>query len=152
MRLSALTRPGLIFPELGALDRGELLRDLARRMAEADAVPDGDELFGRLWEREELGSTGIGAGVAVPHCTLDGLSKVVLAIGIHPKGIDFSAVDGQPVRLFFCIVSPSRNPAAHLKVLSSISRWVQVKDQVDELLRQTDPVELHGLLAAGEEG
>ena len=88
----------------------------------------------------------------MPHCKLDGLAKVVLAIGIHPKGLDFGAVDGQPVRLFFCIVSPSRNPAAHLKVLSSISRWVQVKDQVDELLRQTDPVELHGLLAAGEEG
>ena len=121
MHLATLTRPELIFPDLGSAGRSEqnVLDELAARVAAAGAVPDARELSARLAEREALGSTGVGGGVAIPHCKLNGLSRAILAIGIAPEGIEFRAVDALPVRLFFLVVSPSQSPAEHLQVLAA---------------------------------
>lgn len=151
MRLSELTHPGLVFPDLDAPDRVALLRDLARRIVEQGVLDDGDALFSSLWEREELASTGIGSGVAVPHCKMDRVDEVVLVIAFHRRGIDFGAPDAQPVHLFFCIVSPTRAPAAHLQCLAAISRWVKSEDRIEALLRHDDPTIILRLLAEGEE-
>lgn len=151
MRLFELTRTDLIFPELDAPDRVTLLRDLARRIVAQGVLSDSDSLFSNLWEREELGSTGIGSGVAVPHCKMNRLNDVILAVALHRRGIDFGASDGLPVHLFFCIVSPKRAPAAHLQCLAAISRWVKSAERVGELLRQNDPTTILRLLAEGEE-
>ena len=142
MELGALTSPELIFPRLDCSDRTGLLRDLARRMAELGHVKDADELYDRLLEREHLGSTGVGAGVAIPHCKISDLDRVILAIGLTETGIDFGAVDGEPVRLFFLVVSPNHSPAAHLQCLAAISKWVKVEERVQGLLELDDPEEI----------
>ncbi|HEX9731485.1 MAG TPA: PTS sugar transporter subunit IIA [Thermoanaerobaculia bacterium] len=138
MELASLTSPELIFPRLEGADRTSVLRTLAHKVAAQGHVRDAQELFDRLLEREEVASTGVGGSVAIPHCKMSGLDRVLLAIGLLEKGIDFAAVDGQPVRLFFLVVSPSNAPAAHLQCLAAISKWVRHQGHVPALLDLDD--------------
>jgi len=87
--LGSLIRPELIFPDLPASDRQEVLRALAGRVTERGLVKSAGELFQRLLDRELLGSTGIGGGIAIPHCKLGGLKHGIVAVGIVPAGVDF---------------------------------------------------------------
>jgi PTS system nitrogen regulatory IIA component len=150
MRLASLTRPELIFVGLPGNDRAEVLRALAEKMAENGSVADPEELFQKLWEREKLGSTGIGTGVAIPHGKLKGLKHGLVAIGLTAQGIDFQAVDGRPVSLFFVVASPVESPAEHLQVLAAISRWVKGGHRVEKILQATDRDAIYKLLE--EEG
>ena len=150
--LEALARPGLVFPRLAGTDRASVLRELAGLVAEAGVVRDGVELYERLQERERLGSTGIGSGVAVPHCKVKGLDEVVMALGVASHGIDFEAADGLPVRLFFVLLSPHKQPAAHLRSLAAISRWVQHAGRLEKLLACHDPEEILATLGVEEAG
>ncbi len=97
MRLASLTRPDLIFTDLPATDRQGALRALAERIAGSGLAPTAEDLFNKLWEREQLGSTGIGGGIAIPHCKLKGLARGVVAVGLTREGVSFGAADGLPV-------------------------------------------------------
>lgn len=146
MRLASLTRPELIFPDLPAQGRDAVLRTLAGRISALGLVRDPEDLFQKLREREQLGSTGIGSGIAIPHCKLPGLSQGVVAIGMVPGGVDFGAPDGQPVRLLFLVLSPSAAPAEHLQVLATISRWIKNDRSADRILELRDPAAVLQLL------
>ena len=104
------------------------------------------DLYERLWEREKLGSTGIGAGVAVPHCKMARLERVVVAVARLRDGVEFDAIDQQPVRLVFLVVSPDDQPAAHLQCLATISKWIKVADHVEQILRLEDPAAICAML------
>lgn len=146
MRLGALIRPELIFPDLPAGDRAEVLQSLAGRVAERGLVADAGALFDKLWEREQLGSTAIGGGIAIPHCKVDRLKSGIVALGRVAEGVDFGAADGQPVRLFFLVISPSQSPAEHLQILAAISRWIKGGGRVEALLAQPDADALYEYL------
>jgi mannitol/fructose-specific phosphotransferase system IIA component (Ntr-type) len=145
-RLEELTSPGLIFPDLAADTAEGVLRELAERLAEQGLVRGAEDLFARLWERERLGTTAIGHGVAIPHCKLDPLPRVLVAVGVSRRGVDFGAADGTPVRLFFLVVSPSRSPAEHLQSLAAISKWVRSGGDVAALLAGQDAGEIYALI------
>lgn len=151
MRLGSLTRPELIFPDLPAAERSEVLRAFADRIASQGLVKSGAELYQRLWEREQLGSTGIGSGIAIPHCKLPGLAHGIVAVGMVPEGVDFGAPDGQPVKVLFLVVSPSGSPAEHLQVLAAISRWLRADHHAERLMKLQDPAQVYDLLR-DEEG
>lgn len=146
MQLDNLVALDLIFPELPAFDVSTVLRAFSDRIVAAERLSDADTLYQALWEREQLASTGIGHAVAVPHCKMDSIDDVLLAVGYTQKGIEFGAVDGKPVRLFFLVVSPTSQPAAHLHCLAAISKWVQKSGKVDTLLDTQDPERVLELL------
>lgn len=146
MRLGTLTRPELIFSELPVGEGTQILRVLADRIAAQGLVRNSEELFQKLWEREQLGSTGIGSGIAIPHCKLANLKKGVVAVGLAPAGVDFGAVDGQPVRLFFVVVSPVESPAEHLQILAAISRWVKTGQHAQKILELREPAAIYDFL------
>lgn len=150
MRLGSLARPELIFPDLPGTDRAGVLHALAENVAGKGLTPNAVDLYQKLMEREQLGSTGIGAGIAIPHCKLGGLKRGVLAIGLVPQGVEFGAADGEPVKVFFLIVSPSESPSEHLQVLSAISRWVKVDRHAERLLALGDANAVYDFLQ--EEG
>ena len=152
MQLSNLVRKDLIFPSLASTDASSVLRTFADRIAEAGGVSDAGELYGKLKEREELGSTGIGLGVAIPHCKLPGLKEILMAVGTVRQSIDFGAVDGKPVRLFFVLASPESNPAMHLKSLAAVSKWVKANRHVEEILSIDDPVDVYRYLSRDKTG
>lgn len=146
MLLGSLTRPELIFSGLEAADRPELLRALSSRIAALGLVRDGGELFKRLAEREQLGSTGIGSGIAIPHCKIAGLREEIVAVGLVPAGVDFEAADGRPVRVVFLVISPSDAPAQHLQVLAAISRWIKSGGNAERILELSEPRAVHQFL------
>lgn len=150
MPLASLIRPELILSNVESSDRASLLRKLANHIASAGLVDSGEVLFEKLIEREDLESTAFGGGVAIPHCKIDGLDEVLVAIAVVPQGIDFAAGDGMPVQLFFCIVSPSNSPVAHLQSLAAISRWIQSEQRVAALLQLDDPQAIHDFLSTSE--
>lgn len=136
--LASLIRRELIFPDLAGESRDTVLKNFALAMAERGAVRDGETLYRRLQEREALGTTGIGSGVAIPHCKLERLDGVVVAVGLSRQGVAFDAVDDQPVRLFFLVLSPPDAPAEHLKSLAAISRWAKADRHAERLLALRD--------------
>jgi PTS system nitrogen regulatory IIA component len=147
MSLASLTRPELIFPHLPAADSSTVLKALADRLAPELPGTGAEALYRKLMEREELGSTGIGSGIAIPHCKMAKLDRAALAIGITDEGVEFGAVDGQPVKLFILLVSPDDSPAEHLQVLASISRWVKAESHVRRILDNPDRNAIYTLLA-----
>lgn len=147
--LAELTRPELVFPDLPGSDSPTVLKALSDRVAPYVPGAGADLLYRKLLEREELGSTGIGSGVAIPHCKMEKLEQSVLAVGMLRKGIDFQAVDQQPVRLFFLLISPKSAPAVHLRVLASISKWVKSDHHVEQILGTSNRETIYGLLDPG---
>jgi mannitol/fructose-specific phosphotransferase system IIA component (Ntr-type) len=148
--LFALSAPGLVFPGLSDVDRQAVLRRLATGIAATlGGLADDATLVRGFAEREALGSTALGAGIAVPHCRIAGLNRPWIAIGLHPEGIEFGATDGQPVRIFFAVVSPSGSPAEHLRILASISRWARDPARVEALASARTAEEAIGTLNAG---
>jgi PTS system nitrogen regulatory IIA component len=148
VRLGSLTRPELIFPDLPATDRAGVLHAFAERIAGRGLVANAVDLYQKLLEREQLGSTGIGGGIAIPHTKLQGLKSGVVALGMVPQGVDYGAVDGQPVRLFFLVVSPSGAPAEHLQALAAISRWIKAEGRAERLLALREPAAIYDFLQA----
>jgi PTS system nitrogen regulatory IIA component len=128
----------------------EALAEMSRRLVAAGIAADPQELSRRLLEREKLGCTGLGSGVAIPHCKLAGLSDVVLAVGISKDGVDFCAPDGQPVHVIFLILSPPQAAALHLQALARVSRLLRspettarlaaadTRERLEEALRESE--------------
>ncbi len=146
MNLEALTDPELVFADLPCIDRSALLRSLAERLVEAGRFDDPDKLYKKLWEREQLGSTGIGAGIAVPHCKMSGLDRVVVAVALLRNSIEFGSADHLPVRIVFLVVSPDDQPAAHLQCLAAISRWICAEEHRERLLASTSSSDMKALV------
>jgi len=138
MRLAELTDLELIFTDISGTDGDAVLRDFSSRLGALGRVSKPELLLTRLRERESLGSTALGHGVAVPHCRLPGVSKLLLAIGLSRKGVDFSAEDGKPVKVFFLLVSPDNAAVEHLQCLAAISKWVK-GEHLDSLLDLREP-------------
>ena len=145
MGLASLTRPDLIFTDLQAADRSQVLHQLADQLARRGVVRNAEELFRELWDREQLGSTAVGGGAAIPHCKLKGLTKPVVALGLVPAGVDFGAADGQPAVLLFLVISPSESPAAHLQALALVSRWIK-SGRYTGILSLRDPQAIYDFL------
>ena len=133
MDLSTLLRPDLVFPGLEGRDGKDVLQTLAQKIAEAGGVRSSEELLEKLLEREGVGSTAIGGGVAIPHCKLAGLENIVLAVGVVPGGVDLEAPDKEAVTVLFLVISPEDSPAEHLKCLAALSKWIRQDGNVDRL-------------------
>ncbi len=152
MDLATYTRPELIFLAVPGYEGEEILAVLAERLAVAGVVPNASALHQLLLEREALCSTGIGAGIAIPHCKLKTLSRPVLAVATTVQAIDFKALDGEPVQVFFLLVSPEDAPAAHLQVLAGISKWIKADPTViHQILLASSPDAVLRLLGEGDE-
>ena len=135
MDLAAYTRLELIYLAIPGLEGSEILAFLAEKLAAAGVITDPRAVHQLLLEREVLCSTGIGAGIAIPHCKLKTLDSPVLAVATTSHAIDFKALDGKPVQVFFLLVSPQNAPAEHLQALSGISKWIKADASViDQIL------------------
>lgn len=123
MSFTELLLPNSIIFELDATTRDEALIEILTRIQENGALEDGsfDEISEKLIEREKLGSTGVGSGIAVPHTKHKQFSKPILCIARSGRGVNFGALDGEPVYLFFMLLSPDKNATDHLKALTFIS-------------------------------
>ena len=151
--LDILTSEALIAPNLSGADKTAVLRELAEHLAAqrpAETI-DAGRLVDVLGERERLGSTAIGDGIAIPHGKMPGLTGVVGAFGRHAKGVDFDSLDGSPTHLFFLLVAPEDSVGQHLKALARVSRLLKDRAFRERLVGAGDRAELFRLIREEDE-
>ena len=138
MKLSEFIVPEAIVPALQAKERDGALRELVAALADAGALPQDaiDEVLGAIVKREQNGSTGFGKGVAVPHVKHAKVKKMAGTIGRSEAGIDFAALDHQPVYTVVLLLSPENQPQQHLQAMNIIFSNLQ-KDMFRRFLRQS---------------
>lgn len=132
-RAEGLVDETRVYFRISGQTREGALREMAERLAIARLIPDAGELVTRLLDRERLGCTGLGGGIAIPHCKLTGISDVVVAVATTAEPIEFGAADGIPVRLIFLVASPAAAAAAHLQALARISRILRTPGVIADL-------------------
>jgi len=122
MRIAEFLREDLVFPDLAATDKAGVVAEMCAGLARAHPSLSAQKLTDVLLEREKLGSTGIGDGVAIPHGKLPGIPGLLAAFARKKAGVDFAAIDGKPTHLFFVLFAPDNSAGLHLKALARISR------------------------------
>jgi len=142
MRLSDLVNSEAIVTNLASQDRDSVVCEIIDRLVAcgAAAAAHRDELIARVLERERRGSTGFGRGVAVPHVKHKSVTKMTAAIGLSTLGIEFNALDKQPVYSVFLLLSPENRPEEHLQAMEVIFKNLS-KDTFRRFLRQAGSVE-----------
>jgi PTS system nitrogen regulatory IIA component len=132
MQLNEFLAGELILPELKAQGKPEVLEELVAPLGPKWPQIDLKDAQEVLLEREQLGSTGIGDGVAIPHGKLDSLEEITVVVGRSSKGVDFQALDKKPCHIFFLVMAPEYVAGMHLRILACISRMLK-----DEVFRQS---------------
>ena len=141
----------MIIPQLSSNNKDGALRELVRVLAQVERQVDEDRMMEILLERERLGSTGIGEGVAIPHGKSKDVKKLLASFGRSLPGLDFQSMDGKPAHLFFLLVAPENSAGIHLKALARISRLM--KDQVfrKRLMEVSSAEEIYALFSEEDE-
>jgi PTS system nitrogen regulatory IIA component len=122
MKIVDLIHRDMVIPDLAGTDKLGVLRELASQLARRSAKVDAGQLTKVLVEREDLASTAIGEGVAIPHGKLAMVGEIIACLGRSRAGVEFGSMDGQPTHLFFVMIAPENSTGAHLKALARISR------------------------------
>ena len=135
-----------IISSLEAGSKEDVLGESVEPIAKSHPSMNRDRLIKTLIERESLGSTGIGGGVAIPHGKFDGLGRLVASFGKSPKGIDFNSMDNKPAFLFFLLIAPKDSAGEHLKALARISRLFKDPLLKSGLQQATSAEEIYGIL------
>ena len=146
MKIGELLPRGAIRSELQGQTQIEILRELTDLLGEPQKNIGIDKIVDVLLEREKLGSTGIGDGVAIPHGKLPGISGVLLSFGRSASGISFDSLDEKPAHLFFLLLAPENSAGIHLKVLARISRLLKDSSFRERLMKAKDADELYRII------
>ncbi len=115
----------MILPDLESEDRAGILKEMVNYLKKKDKISKEKDLYDRLLQREKLGSTAIGDGVAIPHCKMKGTKNPIVMLAISKKGVNFHSLDGKPSHIFFLVVSSPDNPSLNLQILASIAHLVR---------------------------
>jgi nitrogen PTS system EIIA component len=143
--IAELLAPGSVAGQLRAASKKQILQELARRAAPAVGLGD-RRVYEALADRERAGSTGIGGGVAIPHCRLAGLSRLYGLFARLERPVPFEATDGDPVDLVFLLLAPAEAGAEHLRALSRVSRLLRDKPMCEKLRGANSADALYALL------
>jgi len=131
-----------ILPQLHATDKEGTIREMVQALCKAGKIEKSqyESIVQAILKREELGSTGIGRGVAIPHTKHPSVDQLIGAVAVSRQGVDFASLDGEAVYLFFLLISPPDRPGDHLRALENISRQLHV-DTFCRFLKQAKTVE-----------
>jgi nitrogen PTS system EIIA component len=149
MPLSDLISADSIFPHLKANGRKQVLQEICERAAHVSGLRE-REIFDAVWQREKLGSTGIGNGIAIPHAKMLKCHRLFGVFARLERAVDYESVDGVPVDLIFMLIAPEEAGADHLKALSRIARMMRDGQFVARLRATRDPSGLYLMLADGQ--
>ncbi len=117
--------PSAVIVGLEGDTKDAIIEELVDRLEVGTAISDRDKVLQAVLEREKIMSTGIGDGIAIPHGKSDAVVELTAALGIHKRGVDFEALDGEPAFVFFLLVSPANVSGPHIKALARISRMLK---------------------------
>ena len=146
MKINGLLQPEDIISSLAAETKDQVLLELAVKAEERHPLLNHTEIFQVLQERERLGSTGIGDGIAIPHGKLKRTGDILLVFGRSTKGIEYDALDGRKVHIFFLLIAPEEAYGIHLKMLGRISRILKDPAVRKGLLEAPDAAAICGII------
>ncbi len=127
MKIIDYLKEDCILINLRSRDKKGVLKELVSLLEENGYVKDGEKILETVMDREKLGSTGIGQGIAIPHAKTDQINDIVCALGISKNGVDFDSLDGEPVYIIFLVLAPTKSIGQHLKTLAKIARLLKDK-------------------------
>jgi PTS system nitrogen regulatory IIA component len=151
MKLSDLLEKNHVISDLKAKDKKGVLSELVDVIISSYPTLDKNSLVKVLLERERLGSTGIGDGVAIPHGKFQGLKRPIISFGRSRKGLDFDAMDGESVFLFFLLVAPEDSASIHLKALAKIAKIIKSRSFRNELMKVSTSEEIYQAIIQNDE-
>ena len=151
MKISELFDESLVITEFKGKSKKQVLEEMVVHLALNKKNIDTDVLLKVLLEREKLGSTGIGRGIAIPHGKINGLENIVLVFGKSNEGIDFDSIDGKPVNLIFLLVAPSNSAGVHLKALARLTRLLKDNNFRQNLLQASDAEKMYNIIIDKDE-
>ena len=151
MRLDQIFKTEFLVESLTSGNKKDVLGELIDVMIKNGLKINSDKAIDVLLQREKLGSTGIGEGVAIPHGKVSDLQELVVAFGRSKKGIDFDAIDGKPVHLFFLLLAPESSTGQHLKALARISKMLKTPNFRKTLLEAETRNDLYKAIVEQDE-
>lgn len=146
MKITDILSSEMVIPSLSAETKPDVLRELSARLCSKYREVQPDKLVSVLAERERMGSTAIGDGIAIPHGKLKGLTRIIGVFGRSLKGVDFESLDGKPTQLFFVLAAPEDSASLHLKALARVSRLLKDAGFRERLLKAPDAGEVYRLI------
>ncbi len=152
MRISECLREDCVIVDLRADSKEDVLRALAAVGARAGQGLDEESLYRVIKEREGLGSTGIGSGVAIPHGKLPGLKDLVVVVARSVEGVPFDSVDASAVNLIFLLLAPDNAATFYLKLLARVSRLLKLEGAREALMAASSPGEIITMVSELEQG
>jgi PTS system nitrogen regulatory IIA component len=151
MKLSDILNENHVISDLKAKDKKGVLEELVDVIVRSHPTLDKNSLVKVLLERERLGSTGIGDGVAIPHGKIQGLKHPIISFGRSRKGLDFEAMDGEAVFLFFLLVAPEDSASIHLKALAKIAKIIKSRSLRNVLMQVPTREEIYQTIIQNDE-
>jgi len=153
MKLTDIVAADAVITDLKATNKDEAIREIVNslRLAGKVAPEHTDAIISAIMKREELGSTGIGRGVAVPHTKHTSVDSIVATVALSVNGLDFAALDGEDVHIIFLLISPPDRPGEHLRGLETITRHLKSDDFCSFLRQSKTPEQVMDLLKEGDE-
>ena len=151
IRVQDLLQKSGVVIDLKQTDKLEAITSMARFICSVNGLDGADEVTGKILEREEMMSTGIGYGIAIPHARLSGIDRLYMAVARVGAGIEFNSLDGLPVNLIFIMVSPANTSTEHTEALSALSRIMSYEEVRRGLLEAETPDEFLDVLAKAED-
>ncbi|HDQ03002.1 MAG TPA: PTS sugar transporter subunit IIA [Deltaproteobacteria bacterium] len=151
MQINQIINSKFVNDSLSAKNKTEALQELVNTLVSGGVKIDSSVVMEVLQQREKLGSTGIGDGVAIPHGKIPGLDELVVAFGRSVQGVGFDAIDGKPVHLFFLLLAPENSAGQHLKALAKISKMLKAGDFRKKLMEAKSPGDLYKSIIAQDE-
>jgi len=146
MKISDILKEDYIIAELEAGDKKESLNEVSLFLEHKGAIQDHSQLFQALLEREQLGSTGIGDNMAIPHAKYEGIEKITTVFARSRKGIEFQSLDRKPVLFIFLLLAPPGSTGLHLKALAKIARLFKNPTLRENILKAEDASAIHSLI------
>jgi PTS system nitrogen regulatory IIA component len=151
MKLSEILKPEFIIPNLKAHDKKGVLEELSGAITDQETSLNKGYLLQVLLERERLGSTGIGEGIALPHGKVRKLDRLLMSFGRSIEGLNFDSIDDQPAYLFFLLVAPENSVGAHLQALAKISRVLKDSNFRQRLIDAKSEKEIYRIIVEKDE-
>lgn len=150
MRISQLLNKNSIIANLNSSDKKGAIDELALAVSQTTNAPAKD-IATVLMEREQLGSTGIGGGIAIPHGKLDSVGSITVGFGLSRKGIEYESLDNKPVHIFFLLLTTENSTGGHLKVLAQISKMLKMDHFKNRLLTAESVDEIYNIIMEQDE-
>ena len=148
MAVVNLIEEDIIKIPLEAKTKPDVIKELVDVLKKAGKIEDAESVFRAVMLRENMGSTGLEKGIAVPHAKTHKVNNLVLAIGISPEGVDFDSLDGEPSKLFFLLIATPQQAGPHIEALSEIARLTRSSNFCKLLLNAKTPKEIVEIFSA----